>query len=729
MAIWVLISIACPPLNAADTENPSAEQSISETETDSARVEALNDLFKEHLRSDPERAREYAEEALSIAQEANYANGIYKITNNLGILFSNQGDYETALSYHHRNLKFTRESGDIGRTANCLVNIGGVKFMQGDYDAALEDFKEAYPHYLAAQDTGKAMHVLNNVGLIYQDQGRLGDALNQFMTVLEFRQKQQDSTLIAPALLNVGLVYQQREQLEKAERFFTEALELSQAIDDKFRSVAAMNSLASTWSDQGRHQDAAKLHAEAEKIAMQVSDQFGLAEACVGRAREFSYLNQPDSAAYMAQEALRICRAIGRKSGEAQALLIMGEGRLRSGNPGAAIANLKMGIAIADTIGHNSLKRDGYRTLSEAYSALGIFREAYQMQDSFIQLNSEINSERNDNVIAELQAQYEAGQQEEAISALQLKTAEDELNIARSRRRNIILIAGSSILLVLALALFMRFRQKKRLAALVEDQRTQSEQQRRKVEAQNKQIREINSNLERMIEARTHAVISAKEELDVFLYQSAHALRRPLVRVEGLVSLIQQKLTEPEDLVLLEKLGLTLSGMDSLLHKLVTTNEVQRREPELAPIDVPALIEEVAEAFDWTGNELKIDIPAGIEIVADEFLLRTIFTYTLENALQYRSEDPSKPQAITVSVGEDEALTIFHIKDNGRGIPQGEEEKIFDMFYRADHQTRGSGLGLYVVRKAAEKLHGTATAAQLPEGGAHIRIEFPRHFM
>lgn len=723
----VAVLIGYLPLHVDGQSGRLEGGALARFRADSARVDSLNELLKQHLRSDPDKARHFGEEALDLARDIGYESGVYKLTNNLGVLHSNQGHYDTALVYHQQNLEHFRKVDNHGRTANCLVNIGGVKFMQGNYESALEDYNQAFSHYFTVQDTANAMHVLNNVGTIYQDQGRLAEALTQFMTVLEFWENSKDSSHIAPALLNVGMVYQMRGQHQEAERFFTRALEITRAMNDRYRSVAAMNSLAISWSEMGRHEDAAQLHEKAARTASEMGDQFGLAEAYIGRANEYSYFKQADSVVLMGEAALEICQNIGRKSGEAHALVIIGEGQLMQGKVKAALTNLQKGVAIADTVGHSSIMRQGYEFLADAYAALGQFKNAYSVQDSVLKFNREINSKKNNDRITELQAKYDARVKEEAISALQLQTAENELRISRSRRRTTLLIAGSAILLFVILGLFMRFRQKKRLALLVGEQRNQAEAQRKKVEAQNKQIREINSNLEKMIEARTHAVRAAKEELDVFLYQSAHALRRPLVRVEGLVSLIQTKLTAPEDAVLLDKLGLTLQGMDSLLHKLVEVNEIQRRDPDLRPLPFESIVEKVAANYDWGQTSLKVKARPDAEVVADEFLLETLLTHCLQNALLY--QNPSYPLKVTVELEEGDAETEIHITDNGKGIPDGEEEKIFDMFYRADSQTTGSGLGLYIVLKAAEKLHGTASATNLLGGGARITISFPRHFM
>ena len=65
------------------------------------------------------------------------------------------------------------------------------------------------------------------------------------------------------------------------------------------------------------------------------------------------------------------------------------------------------------------------------------------------------------------------------------------------------------------------------------------------------------------------------------------------------------------------------------------------------------------------------------------------------------------------------------IEDNGIGIPEKEKAKVFNMFYRANEQSKGSGLGLYIVKETVEKLEGTITLKSEEGQGTTFEIYLP----
>jgi len=82
----------------------------------------------------------------------------------------------------------------------------------------------------------------------------------------------------------------------------------------------------------------------------------------------------------------------------------------------------------------------------------------------------------------------------------------------------------------------------------------------------------------------------------------------------------------------------------------------------------------------------------------------------ISNAFQYH--DTNKPKnEVKITVKTDKENAYFEVWDNGIGIPENYQSKIFDMFFRANTHTKGTGLGLYIVRDALEKLNGEITMA------------------
>jgi PAS domain S-box-containing protein len=246
-------------------------------------------------------------------------------------------------------------------------------------------------------------------------------------------------------------------------------------------------------------------------------------------------------------------------------------------------------------------------------------------------------------------------------------------------------------------------------------------------------IRQMNSELEDLVAERTKELAVANQqlqveneehiktaerlrvinqELDNFVYRASHDLMGPLAQILGLVDVARMDLKEQEDalnyLQLIEKSGRRLNV---ILVDLIEATQVKQGKIEFSKINVRELASEVLETPNskeaYEGHVFKLEVDPSLEMVSDRRLLTSILQNFIENSVKYR--DPAKDKHITwINITRQEDKTIdFAIRDNGIGIPEDLQGKVFDMFFRGTSQVDGSGLGLYIVKQAAEKLKGT----------------------
>ena len=107
-------------------------------------------------------------------------------------------------------------------------------------------------------------------------------------------------------------------------------------------------------------------------------------------------------------------------------------------------------------------------------------------------------------------------------------------------------------------------------------------------------------------------------------------------------------------------------------------------------------------------------------VLAQPQLLERAISNLVENALKY-SPDESR---VEISVEG----TRLEVRDQGRGIADGDQPYVFNRFYRSvDARTEpGSGLGLSIVKQTVERHHGSVWAVTRPEGGAAVGFELPK---
>jgi signal transduction histidine kinase len=264
----------------------------------------------------------------------------------------------------------------------------------------------------------------------------------------------------------------------------------------------------------------------------------------------------------------------------------------------------------------------------------------------------------------------------------------------------------------------------------------------------------MNAELESLVAERTRELAEANEslqveneehiktaerlriinaELDTFVYRASHDLKGPLASLIGLINIAGMELQE--NAVASRYLGLmdkASKRLDGILFDLIDATQVKQRKVEYIKVNAlaftKALLEVMRNNIDFSKVELTLDIDPDLELVTDETLITSILQNYIANAIRYR--DPAKEIAmVTISIKGIEDKFTISVADNGVGIPDKARSQVFEMFYKGSTNNTGSGLGLYIVKQATEKLGGTVSLdthvgqgttmfAHIPQGNA-----------
>jgi signal transduction histidine kinase len=145
-----------------------------------------------------------------------------------------------------------------------------------------------------------------------------------------------------------------------------------------------------------------------------------------------------------------------------------------------------------------------------------------------------------------------------------------------------------------------------------------------------------------------------------------------------------------------------------------------------SPFDLASSVTAAVEAFQEqasaSGVELTIAAPDSLPIDGDEFRIEQVVTNLLTNALRYGE---GKPVAVTVATSGNEALVS--VRDQGMGISEADQDRIFEQFERTDGaaQVPGLGLGLYIAREIAQAHNGRLEVRSRPGDGAEFILSLP----
>ena len=227
-------------------------------------------------------------------------------------------------------------------------------------------------------------------------------------------------------------------------------------------------------------------------------------------------------------------------------------------------------------------------------------------------------------------------------------------------------------------------------------------------------------------ESRLRRLEAIRQE---FVANVSHELKTPI----GAIALLAETLAatdDPDDAA--RRIGLLVEEahrLGRIVDDLLALGEVEGRDHARASVDLAELVEESVRSLqpvaERLGVRIEVDLSPDQACLADARQLGSAVTNLIDNALKYA--DGRSPVTVMVRPGDGWADVV--VKDRGIGIPQPEQERVFERFYRVDkarsRDTGGTGLGLAIVRNVA-RAHGGEVLVDSREGqGSTFTLRLP----
>ena len=172
----------------------------------------------------------------------------------------------------------------------------------------------------------------------------------------------------------------------------------------------------------------------------------------------------------------------------------------------------------------------------------------------------------------------------------------------------------------------------------------------------------------------------------------------------------------------------SVDRLDKFITQLAHYTRNNNMSVDYTNVNFRDLFNEVIESYRFLPNSEKIQFQLVIEneeeSYSDPFRLKIILNNLVSNAIKYHDLSKRFP-SVKVIFKSDRRRIRIKVADNGFGIEKEGLSKIFDMFKRATNKADGSGLGLYIVKKALEKLHGIIEVESEAGVGSTFSIDVP----
>lgn len=482
---------------------------IRQEKGDTNEVIALNQLFRQERRNDPEQAHAYLEKALNLAEKLTYRRGLAGVYRSYGNYYIERGEAEKAKEALLKSQELYEAMGDRSGVNGCLNGLGNLAQRQGDQGLALD-------YYLQNARIHKELG----------DQAGLGAAFQ-----------------------NIGGIHYQLGNLPKAREYIEQAIDIREALGDSSELVISLNSLCLVFSAQGDHEEALAMQRKTMPLVRKFGDLAEYSFLLNNVGVQHHFLNNLDSARYYYLEALALDKKIDHL--EQVPILYFNLGELASLDKQwrKAIAYFDSSLAVAEKAGSHQVEAAASMGLASAYKQLGNYPLALEWTEKSHALNDSFAGLQVKMQLNELQTRYETEVKDRKIAELSAKEA--EARSVAERRRYWMLVALLGALAVLVIFVFYLERRK----ALENQRRAELEQ--RALRAQmnphfifnslgaiqqmymsgetdlaNNYLGDFSSLMRKILENSGHESISVKEELEMLRLYLDLEMERANGRIE-----------------------------------------------------------------------------------------------------------------------------------------------------------------------------------------------------
>jgi PAS domain S-box-containing protein len=246
------------------------------------------------------------------------------------------------------------------------------------------------------------------------------------------------------------------------------------------------------------------------------------------------------------------------------------------------------------------------------------------------------------------------------------------------------------------------------------------------------EIRSLNIDLEHRVADRTSELEAKHREMESFTYSVSHDLKAPLRGIDGYSRLLESdhadKLDE-EGRFFVSMIRKATGHMGDLIDDLLAYSRVERGRPRLGPVApgpvVAAVLDGAAAEAAAGAIALSRSVDPGLAVLGERDGLVLALRNLLDNAIKFTAGRQGR--AIEVGVRRAQGHALFWVRDNGPGFDMRYHDRIFEIFQRL-HRAEdfpGTGVGLAIVRKAVERMHGKVWAESAKGEGATFYIQLP----
>lgn len=247
-----------------------------------------------------------------------------------------------------------------------------------------------------------------------------------------------------------------------------------------------------------------------------------------------------------------------------------------------------------------------------------------------------------------------------------------------------------------------------------------------RTEQLSKAYEELHETLEKN-KQQTKIIEDKNAELDTFFHRISHDLRGPISSLLGLSFLAKIDIKDPVALGYIDKQHQQVERLNQIISGLINLTKLSNGDLEKQKIDFNKMVDDCIMSFNSLPNFNRVsfnkEIDGDLDFYSEWTLLNAIVQNLIENAIKYSKTDSP---VVNINIRRTADGIRLSVQDNGQGIPEHHQPRIFEMFFRATRNSTGTGLGLYILKRSVDRLKGKIDLHSKPGEGSTFTINLPR---
>lgn len=374
-----------------------------------------------------------------------------------------QKDIKKARELSRQILTISTKLKDHEGIADGLSYLSYFDNYEGKFNEAIAKMIQSLDHYKVISDSAGLGKVYGNLAVSYE-------AINKNDSGVYYREKaiaileKAPSRLLGTQYLNLAAQFNNRmENPEKALHYFKKAAEISSSFKDSAKWAMALSGIGHTLINKQRTEEALQYATDAVNIARKCNDQMALSYSLEAYGRILLEKNRVDESINACREAIKIGEKAGYPDGYVIGAITLGKGLELKGAYKEEAIVLEKALIQAKELGNVQFYYDIYSGLSSANYHLNNYKKAYDYRMHAVASGDTMRTERDNRILADLDARYQSAQKETIIRERELDVINKELQLQKTNRMLASSIGGTIMALLSVLLIYFHFRNKKKL--------------------------------------------------------------------------------------------------------------------------------------------------------------------------------------------------------------------------------------------------------------------------